>query len=140
DYPYFSSYSASWLDHSARFARLVTDRLGLDEGSIVVEAASNDGYLLRNFVDAGIPVHGIEPPANLAEAAIKAGVPTEIGFLGRERATAIVEGGKAADLVVANNVLAHVPDLDDFVGALHDLLKPAGVLTIEVPHALRMIE
>jgi SAM-dependent methyltransferase len=140
EYPYFSSYSASWLEHTAEFARLVIDRLRLDERSIVVEAASNDGYLLRNFVDAGIPVLGIEPARNVAAAAIAAGVPTEVGFLGRERAAAIVEREQAADLVVANNVLAHVPDLDDFVGALHALLKPAGVLTIEVPHVLRMIE
>jgi SAM-dependent methyltransferase len=140
DYPYFSSYSASWLEHSAAFAKTVLERLRLGRASMVIEVASNDGYLLKNFVDAGVPVLGIEPAANIAATAIASGVPTEIGFLDRERAARIIDRGQAADLVVANNVLAHVPDLDGFVGALHALLKPEGVLTIEVPHVLRMIE
>ncbi|MDQ2984992.1 MAG: class I SAM-dependent methyltransferase [Actinomycetota bacterium] len=140
DYAYFSSYSASWLEHCATHAREVTERLALGPGSMVIEVASNDGYLLKNFVDTGIPVLGIEPAANVAEAAIAAGVPTEIAFFGRAVARAIAARGPAADLVVANNVLAHVPDLDDFVEGLAAVLKPAGVVSIEVPHLLRMIE
>jgi len=140
EYPYFSSYSDSWLAHCADFTRAVTKRLSLGPESMVIEVASNDGYLLRNFVTAGIPVLGVEPAANVAEVAIAAGVPTEIAFFGRDRAGDIVARGHAADLVVANNVLAHVPDLDDFVAGLASVLKPTGVLTIEVPHVLRMIE
>jgi SAM-dependent methyltransferase len=140
EYPYFSSYSDSWLAHCADFARAVTERLALGPESMVIEVASNDGYLLRNFVAAGIPVLGVEPAANVAEVAIAAGVPTEIAFFGRECAGDLVSRGNAADLVVANNVLAHVPDLDDFVEGLAAVLKPTGVLTIEVPHVLRMIE
>jgi SAM-dependent methyltransferase len=140
DYAYFSSYSDSWLEHASRYARMVTARLGLDASSLVVEVASNDGYLLRNFVDAGIPVLGVEPAANVAEAAIAAGVPTEVAFFGRAIAAEIVARGRAADLVVANNVLAHVPDLDDFVGGIATVLEPEGVLTVEAPHVLRMLE
>jgi SAM-dependent methyltransferase len=140
DYAYFSSYSDSWLEHSARYARAVTERLGLRPSSMVIEVASNDGYLLRNFVEAGIPVLGVEPAANVAEAAIAAGVPTEIAFFGRDVAAALVGRALGADLVVANNVLAHVPDLDDFVGGLAAVLKPEGVLTVEAPHLLRMLE
>jgi SAM-dependent methyltransferase len=140
EYPYFSSYSDSWLAHSADFAQTVTERLALGSESMVVEVASNDGYLLRNFVAAGVPVLGVEPAANVAEVAIAAGVPTEIAFFGRDCAGDIVARGHAADLVVANNVLAHVPDLDDFVTGLASVLKPTGVLTIEVPHVLCMIE
>jgi SAM-dependent methyltransferase len=140
NYAYFSSYSETWLEHSARFAESARDRLGLDEGSLALEVASNDGYLLRNFVEAGIPVLGVEPAANVAEVAIKAGVPTEVTFFGRECAEDLVGRGLEADLVVANNVLAHVPDLDDFVGGLARVLKPDGVISIEVPHLLRMIE
>jgi SAM-dependent methyltransferase len=119
---------------------MVTARLGLDASSLVVEVASNDGYLLRNFVEAGIPVLGVEPAANVAEAAIAAGVPTEVAFFGRAIAAEIVARGRAADLVVANNVLAHVPDLDDFVGGIATVLEPEGVLTVEAPHVLRMLE
>ena len=140
DYAYFSSYSASWLDHCAAYAQDVTERLSLDASSMVIEVASNDGYLLKNFVAAEIPVRGIEPAANVAAAAIAAGVPTEIAFFGGDCASRLVAHGLAADLVVANNVLAHVPDLDDFVTALSTVLKPEGVVTIEVPHVLRMIE
>jgi SAM-dependent methyltransferase len=140
DYAYFSSYSETWLEHSARFAESARERLGLDEGSLVLEVASNDGYLLRNFVETGIPVLGIEPAANVAEVAVMAGVPTEVTFFGREYAEDLVGRGLEADLVVANNVLAHVPDLDDFVGGLARVLKPEGVISIEVPHLLRMIE
>jgi SAM-dependent methyltransferase len=140
DYPYFSSYSDSWVAYCADFARGVTERLRLGQESMVLEVASNDGYLLGNFVAAGITVLGIEPAANVAGVAIAAGVPTEIAFFGRECAGDLVARGQPADLVIANNVLAHVPDLDDFVAGLASVLKPTGVLTIEVPHVLRMIE
>jgi SAM-dependent methyltransferase len=140
DYAYFSSYSTSWLAHCRAYARAASERLGLDSGSLVIEVASNDGYLLENFVAAGVPVLGVEPAANVARAAIAAGIPTEIAFFGRDHAAGILERGLSADLVVANNVLAHVPDLDDFVGGLAAVLKPAGVVSVEVPHLLRLVE
>jgi SAM-dependent methyltransferase len=140
DYAYFSSISDSWLDHVRQYAHDVSERLGLGAESLVVEVASNDGYLLRSFVDAGIPVLGIEPAANVAEVAVSAGIPTEVRFFGEQLAQELVVRGMSADLLVANNVLAHVPDLDDFIRGLHHVLAPEGVLTIEVPHLLRMIE
>jgi SAM-dependent methyltransferase len=140
DYAYFSSYSDTWVEHAARFARLARERLGLNRDSLVLEVASNDGYLLRNFVAEGIPVLGVEPAANVAEAALQAGVPTEVAFFGRELGESLVARGVIADLVVANNVLAHVPNLDAFLAALTQVLKPDGVVSIEVPHLLRMIE
>jgi SAM-dependent methyltransferase len=140
DYAYFSSYSQSWLDHASRFTKAATERLGLGPFSLVVEIASNDGYLLRNFVAAGIPVLGVEPAANVAEVALAAGIPTDVAFFGREHAQAIRDRGPGADLVVANNVLAHVPALNDFVAGLAAVLKPEGVVSIEVPHLLRMLE
>jgi len=140
EYAYFSSYSESWLEHAARFASLARNRLGLDRDSLVLEVASNDGYLLRDFVAQGVPVLGIEPAANVAEVARQSSVPTEIAFFGRELADDLRARGVSADLIVANNVLAHVPDLDDFVRALPKVLKPEGVISIEVPHLLRMIE
>jgi SAM-dependent methyltransferase len=140
DYAYFSSYSDTWMEHARQFAKQAIDRLGLGAESLVVEVASNDGYLLRHFVDAGVPVLGVEPAANIAGVAVAAGIPTDVRFFGIECATDLVRRGQAADLVVANNVLAHVPDLDDFVRGLAALLKPDGVLTIEVPHLLRMLE
>jgi SAM-dependent methyltransferase len=140
DYAYFSSYSETWLEHAARFARLARERMGLDGDSLVLEVASNDGYLLRNFVSDGVPVLGVEPAANVAEVALQAGIPTEVAFFGGEVAARLAARGVAADLIVANNVLAHVPDLDDFISALARMLKPEGLLSIEVPHLLRMIE
>jgi len=140
DYAYFSSYSQTWLDHAARFAELARERLGLDASSLVLEVASNDGYLLRSFVASGVPVLGVEPAANVADVAVRAGVPTMVSFFGRTLAEELTARGVAADLVVANNVLAHVPDLDDFVRGLAQVLKPEGVVSIEVPHLLRMIE
>jgi SAM-dependent methyltransferase len=140
DYAYFSSYSETWLDHAASFAGLARRRLELGPESLVLEIASNDGYLLRNFVADGVPVLGVEPAANVAEVAVEAGVPTEVAFFGCELAEELVGRGVAADLVVANNVLAHVPDLDDFVSGLARVLKPEGVVSIEVPHLLRMVE
>ncbi len=140
DYAYFSSYSDSWLAHCASYVEAVIPRVGLGPDSQVVEIASNDGYLLRNFVEAGIPVLGVEPAANVAEVAVAAGIPTEVAFFGRDCATDLLRRGHGADLVVANNVLAHVPDLDDFVTGLATVLKPDGALTVEVPHLLRMVE
>jgi SAM-dependent methyltransferase len=139
-YAYFSSFSTSWLEHAARYAESATERVGLDPSSQVIEVASNDGYLLRNFVAAGIPVLGVEPSANVAEVAIAAGIPTDVEFFGTEHARAIRARGLAADLVVANNVFAHIPGLNDFTAGLAAVLKPEGVLTIEVQHLLRLIE
>jgi SAM-dependent methyltransferase len=140
DYAYFSSYSETWLEHAARFAELARERIGIDGSSLVLEVASNDGYLLRHFVAAGVPVLGVEPAANVAEVAVRTGVPTEMRFFGLRFAEELTARDVAADLVVANNVLAHVPDLDDFVRGLAAVLKPEGVVSIEVPHLLRMIE
>jgi SAM-dependent methyltransferase len=139
-YAYFSSYSQSWLDHAARYAEAASERVGLDPSSLVIEVASNDGYLLRNFVAAGISVLGVEPSANVAEVAIAAGIPTDVEFFGTEHARTIRGRGLAADLVVANNVFAHIPALNDFTSGLAAVLKPEGVLTIEVQHLLRLIE
>ena len=139
EYAYFSSFSTTWLEHSKRYVDEITDRLGLDGGSHVVEVASNDGYLLQYFVQRGISVLGIEPTANTAAAARAKGVPTEERFFGRDTATALREEHEA-DLLIGNNVLAHVPDLNDFVAGLKLLLKPDGVITMEFPHLLRLIE
>ena len=142
DYAYLSSMSSTWLDHAARFCAAVTERLGLGADSFVVEVASNDGYLLRNFVAAGIPCLGIEPAANVAAIARTAGVPTEARFFGRAAAREILgaHGGRSADLVVANNVLAHVPDLDDFIGGLASLAGASGVVSIEAPHLVALVD
>jgi SAM-dependent methyltransferase len=140
DYAYFSSYAASWVEHARRFADDFARRLHLDSRSMVVEAASNDGYLLKHFVAKGIPCLGIEPARNVAAVAQAAGIPTEVCFLGRDTAEALRTRGVAADLLVANNVLAHVPDLHDFVTGLAALLKPSGTLSIEFPHLLRLID
>ena len=140
EYAYFSSYSRSWLDHCARFAAMARARFSLGPASKVVEVASNDGHLLRTFRAAGIPVLGVEPAANVARAAEADGIPTEVAFFGRATAARLVAAGHAADLVVANNVLAHVPDLNDFVAGLASLVKPAGAVSVEFPHLLRLIE
>ena len=140
DYAYFSSFSSSWLEHARAYVDAMVPRFGLGAESQVVEIASNDGYLLRNFVARGIPVLGVEPAANVAEAARKLGIPTEVRFFGREAARDLVARGLSADLLLGNNVLAHVPDLDDFVGGLALLLKPEGVLTMEFPHLVQMID
>src|SRR5438552_6172628 len=115
DYAYFSSYSTTWLEHARQYVDMIVDRLALDQSSNVVEIASNDGYLLRNFVALGIPVLGVEPASTVAAAAEERGVPTHIAFFGRDTARELAET-RRADLIVANNVLAHVPDLNDFVG------------------------
>jgi SAM-dependent methyltransferase len=139
NYAYFSSYSTTWLQHAKRYVSLVTERFSLNEKSRVVEVASNDGYLLQYFVEQGITVLGIEPAANVARVAIERGIPTEIRFFGRETAHALASSGHA-DLLVGNNVLAHVPDLNDFVAGLKILLKRDGVITMEFPHLLRLME
>jgi hypothetical protein len=140
DYAYFSSASTSWLAHAARYAEGAIARLGLGAGSFVAEVASNDGYLLRNFVAAGIPCLGIEPAANVAEVARAAGVPTETAFFGEAYARGLVARRGHADLIAANNVLAHVPEVNDFVAGLAALAGPRGVVTIEAPHLVRMVE
>ena len=140
DYAYFSSFSTSWVEHARRYAEAMIDRFGLGADSQVVEIASNDGYLLRHFKDRGIPVLGVEPAANVAEAARALGIPTEVRFFGREAANDFAARGLAADLLLGNNVLAHVPDLNDFVAGLAHLLAPAGVLTMEFPHLARLVE
>ena len=140
DYPYFSSYSDSWLKHSENYCSHMIGRLGLTEKSFVVEAASNDGYLLQYFVRRHVPVLGIEPAANVAKVAIEKGIPTLVKFFGAELARELASEGHCADLVLGNNVLAQVPDLNDFVAGLRTLLKPEGILTLEFPHLLRLIE
>ena len=140
DYAYFSSYSSGWLAHAADFAGESRHRLGLGAGSFVVEVGSNDGYLLKYFVAAGIACLGVEPAANVAAAAVAAGVPTAVRFFGLATAEELVRDRDHADLVIANNVLAHVPDINDFVAGLSHLAGPQGVVSIEVPHVVRLVE
>jgi SAM-dependent methyltransferase len=140
EYAYFSSYSDSWLAHAKAYASMAAQRFGLGASSHVVEIASNDGYLLQYFVQQGIPVTGVDPAANVAEAAREKGVPTVVRFFGVATATELVDQGKQADLIVGNNVLAHVPDINDLVGGIAVLLKPQGVVTMEFPHLHRLIE
>jgi len=140
DYAYFSSYSDSWLKHADNYCGKMMTRLGLTGQSFVVEVASNDGYLLQYFVKRNVPVLGIEPAANVAKVAVEKGVPTLVRFFGTELAEELAGEGRCADLVLGNNVLAQVPDLNDFVEGLKILLKPDGVLTLEFPHLLRLIE
>jgi SAM-dependent methyltransferase len=139
DYAYFSSYSSSWLEHSRRYAEQMIERLSLDGDSKVVEIASNDGYLLQFFRDREISVLGIEPAANVAEVAVEKGIPTVVEFFGEDVARKLA-GEASADLLLGNNVLAHVPDLNDFVAGMNVLLKPGGVITMEFPHLMRLIE
>lgn len=140
DYAYYSSYSTTWLAHVDAFAAGAIARFGLGPESLVVEVASNDGYLLRRFADRGIPVFGIEPARKVAETAIADGIPTAVEFLTAATGGELAARGHAGDLVVGNNVLAHVPDLNDFVAGLASLVKLSGVLTLEFPHLLRMVE
>jgi SAM-dependent methyltransferase len=141
EYAYFSSYSDSWLKHAESYCEKMTGRFNLTPQSLVVEVASNDGYLLQYFVRDGIPVLGIEPAANVAKVAVEQkNVPTLVQFFGAELAREMVVEGRRADLIVGNNVLAQVPDLNDFVEGLRILLKPHGVLTLEFPHLLRLIQ
>lgn len=140
EYAYFSSYSDSWLEHCRTYANMMVDRFGLREDSRVVELASNDGYLLQYFVERQIPVLGIEPAANVAEVARKCGINTTVAFFGEKTAQQLAQDGWSADLIAGNNVLAHVPDINDFVEGIRILLKPAGVVTIEFPHVMRLMQ
>ena len=140
EYAYFSSFSDSWLQHVRDYVHMVTDRLKLGPNSLVVELASNDGYLLQYFVEKSIPVLGIDPAANVAKVAIDKGIPTLVRFFGESVARELAAEGKQADLLLGNNVLAHVPALNDFVGGMKILLKPDGVITMEFPHLLQLIE
>ena len=139
EYAYFSSYSETWLKHAADYADMIVQRLNLDPRSRVVELASNDGYLLQNFVRMGIPAVGVEPAANIAKVAVEKGVPTLVKFFGRTTAREMAADGKQADLVIGNNVLAQVPDLNDFVTGIQMILKPQGVATLEFPHLVRLM-
>ncbi|HLW37094.1 MAG TPA: class I SAM-dependent methyltransferase [Candidatus Eremiobacteraceae bacterium] len=140
DYVYFSSFSEAWKAHVAHYAARMMQLLELDERSLVVEVGSNDGQLLRCFAQRNIPVLGIEPAANVAAAAVASGIRTEVSFFGVQTATSLKGKYGAADLIVGNNVLAHVPDLNDFVAGLRELLKPGGTITMEFPHLLRLLE
>jgi 2-polyprenyl-3-methyl-5-hydroxy-6-metoxy-1,4-benzoquinol methylase len=140
DYAYFSSYSDSWLEHARAYAAMARERFRLSQGSMVVEIASNDGYLLQYFRAAGVPVLGIEPARNVAAAAEAKGIPTLCEFFGRALAARLAADGRQADLLVGNNVLAHVPDLNDFVAGLKTALKAGGAITLEFPHLLELIE
>jgi SAM-dependent methyltransferase len=139
DYAYFSSYSTTWLEHARGYVEQMTQTLELGPHSHVVEIASNDGYLLQYFHERQIPVLGIEPAANVAKLALQKGIPTLVEFFGQQTASSLVEDS-AADLLLGNNVLAHVPDLNDFVAGMKILLKPGGTITMEFPHLLRLIE
>lgn len=139
EYAYFSSYADSWVEHMRRYADMITDRLSLGKGSLVVEVGSNDGYLLQHFVEKGIPVLGIEPAANVARVAAEKGIPTHVLFFGERTARELAADGKQADLICGANVLAQVPQLNDFVAGLRILLKPGGVATIEFPHLMRLM-
>lgn len=140
DYAYFSSTSSSWLDHAAGYARMITDRLQLGPESFVIEVASNDGYLLKNFVAAGIPCLGIEPTASTAAAAEALGIPVMREFFGEALGRRLADEGRSADLIAGNNVYAHVPDINDFTRGLTAALKPEGTVTLEFPHLVPLIE
>ncbi|MCX7628596.1 MAG: methyltransferase domain-containing protein, partial [Methylophilaceae bacterium] len=137
DYAYFSSTSTTWLDHAARYAQMIIGRLGLGPHSRVIEIASNDGYLLKNFVAAGIPCLGIEPTASTAAAAEKLGIPVLREFFGETLGKRLATEGMQADLIIGNNVYAHVPDINDFTRGLKATLKPGGTITLEFPHLMR---
>jgi len=140
EYAYFSSTSTSWLAHAKAFTEQVTARFGLDRDCFVIEVASNDGYLLKNFVEARIPCLGIEPTARTAEAAEKLGIEVKRAFFGKTLAQQLATEGKQADLIIGNNVYAHVPDINDFTHGLAAALKPSGVVSLEFPHLMQLIE
>ena len=140
DYAYFSSVSQSWLAHAAGYTDMITKRLGLNKQSHVIEVAANDGYLLKNFVAAGIPCLGVEPTAGTAAAAEKLGIPILREFFGQTLAQRLVAESKQADLILGNNVYAHVPDINDFTVGLKTALKPGGTITLEFPHLMRLLE
>lgn len=139
DYTYFSSYSDSWLDHARQYTSLMIDRFGFNQSSQIIEIASNDGYLLQFFKEKNIPVLGIEPAANVAQVAEAKGIPTLVKFFGVKTARELLQQGQASDLLVGNNVLAHVPDINDFVTGIKIILKDKGVLTVEFPHLWQLI-
>ena len=139
DYAYFSSYSESWLVHCEKYAQDMVRRWNLGESSRVIEIASNDGYLLQYFKRLGVPVLGIEPAANVAKVAIEKGIPTEISFFGEKKGAELAASGKTADLIAANNVLAHVPDINDFLKGFKLALGVGGCVTVEFPHLLQLI-
>jgi 2-polyprenyl-3-methyl-5-hydroxy-6-metoxy-1,4-benzoquinol methylase len=140
EYVYFSSFSTSWLEHCRRYTEQMTERFGFSGRSLVVEIASNDGYLLQYFHQRNIPVLGIEPTANTAEVAVSKGISTVVDFFGVRLATRLAAEGKKADLLLGNNVLAHVPDIVDFVGGMKILLKENGVITMEFPHLIQLVD
>lgn len=140
DYAYFSSTSSGWLNHATRYAEMITDRLGLGPDSFVIEVASNDGYLLKNFVNAGIPCLGIEPTASTASAAESLGIPVVRKFFSEDLGRELSEDGRPADLIAGNNVYAHVPNINDFTRGLAAALKPEGTVTLEFPHVMPLIE
>jgi len=140
EYAYFSSTSSSWLEHAARYSKMIQEKLCLNADSFVVEVASNDGYLLKNFVDANISCLGIEPTDGTAEAAEKLGIPVQREFFGSQLAKDLVANGLQADLIIGNNVYAHVPDINDFTRGLKKLLKPSGTITLEFAYLLNLIE
>ncbi len=139
EYAYFSAYSSSWVEHARRYVDMIMRRLGLGSDSLVVEVASNDGYLLQHFLAHGVPVLGIDPAENVVEAAIARGVPSLSEFFGRELAERLVAKGTLADLIIGNNVLAQVPDLNDFVAGIKLLLAPGGMATFEFPHLAQLL-
>jgi 2-polyprenyl-3-methyl-5-hydroxy-6-metoxy-1,4-benzoquinol methylase len=140
DYAYFSSYSDSWLRHAKAYTDLMIERFGFDKNTQVIEIASNDGYLLQYFREKGIPVLGIEPAANIAQVAEEKGIPSLVKFFGVQTAKELVVQGTQADLLLGNNVLAHVPNLNDFIAGMKIVLKPNGILTMEFPHILQLIQ
>jgi C-methyltransferase C-terminal domain/Putative zinc binding domain/Methyltransferase domain len=140
EYAYFSAYSLAWVEHARRYVEMIRERLGLESKDLVVELASNDGYLLQHFGGTGVEALGIDPAANVARAAEQRGVPTVVAFFGRALARQLVEEGKRASLIVGNNVLAQVPDLNDFVGGVKILLRDRGTATFEFPHLLRLLD
>ncbi|MCK5606252.1 class I SAM-dependent methyltransferase [Candidatus Pacearchaeota archaeon] len=140
DYAYFSSISQGWLDHAAHYVEQMRKRFELNAQSYVIEVASNDGYLLKNFVSAGVPCLGIEPTSSTAAVAEALGIPVLREFFGRDLAKHLASENKQADLIIGNNVFAHVPDINDFTAGLKDALKPGGIITLEFPHLLRLIE
>ena len=140
DYAYFSSYSDSWVEHARQYANAMIARLGLGDRSLVMEIASNDGYLLQHFVARGVACRGIEPAANVAEAAVAKGIPTTVKFFGRKTAAEVATEFGQPDLLLGNNVLAHVPDINDFVGGMKILLKAGGTITMEFPHLLQLMD
>lgn len=140
EYAYFSSFSTSWVEHCKRYTDMITARLKLGANSLAMELASNDGYLLQHFLPLGVPVLGIEPAANVAKVAIAKGIPTRVEFFGTALAAQLVQEDRQADLIIGNNVLAQIPDLNDFVAGMVLVLKPDGVITLEFPHLERLIE